>query len=164
MKLSINESKQISNGVYLYDGEFIKVASDRQNMVELIIEPGVEKIGSYAFAGCEKLRKVTIPDSLKEIGYDAFFGCKNVTVYTDNEYAKKLCSEHYHFKVLPLNKTTTPDSNNNDAYIKIGKAIVKYYEEVIYGSDTIHIQCTNRNDTKAMYREITDALKSIENT
>ena len=36
---------------------------------------GVEKIGKRAFAECENLRKIAIPDSVTEIAPDAFDGC-----------------------------------------------------------------------------------------
>lgn len=159
---TIVQESTFSNGICLYDGEFVTNAKDSRNIIEVIVEQGVKTIGSFAFSHCEKLKKVTIPNSVTKIDYDAFAGCKNVTVYTDNEYARKHCEEYYGFNVLPLTKATTPDSNNNDAYIRIGKAIANYYEEIIYGSNTIHIQCANRNDTIAMYKEIADALNSIK--
>lgn len=80
------------------------------------------------------------------------------------ESAKDYMIKYNGFDEEDFNYDTSKSStkNNDNAYIKIGKAIVNYYEEIIYGSDTIHIQCANRNNTKAMYKEITDALKSIE--
>lgn len=80
------------------------------------------------------------------------------------ESAKDFMIKYYGFDENDFNYDTPKSSakNNDNAYIKIGKAIVNYYEEIIYGSDTIHIQCANRNNTKAMYKEITDALNSIE--
>lgn len=156
---TIVQESTVSNGVCLYDGEFVANAKDRQNIIEVIVEQGVKTIGSHAFGHCAKLKKVTIPNSVTEIGYDAFSGCKNVTVYTDNEYARKHCEEHYGFNVLPLTKTTTPNLNNND-YIKIGKAVANYYEEISFDRNGIIIYTDNK---KALYKEITDALKSIEN-
>ena len=80
------------------------------------------------------------------------------------ESAKDFMIKSYSFDEDDFNyDTSKPSTKNNDnAYIKIGKAIANYYEEIIYGSDTIHIQCANRNNTKAMYKEITDALNSIK--
>lgn len=80
------------------------------------------------------------------------------------ESAKDFMIKYYSFDEDDFNYDTSKSSakNNDNAYIKIGKAIVNYYEEIIYGSDTIHIQCANRNNTKAMYKEITDALNSIK--
>ena len=36
---------------------------------------GTVRIEGYAFAGCRKLGKVTLPSSLEEIGDQAFYGC-----------------------------------------------------------------------------------------
>ena len=38
----------------------------------------VEKIGDFAFAGCERLKEVFMPDTVKEIGASAFVGCKQL--------------------------------------------------------------------------------------
>ena len=36
-------------------------------------------IGDYAFAGCDSLTSVTIPDSVTSIGHGAFRGCNSLT-------------------------------------------------------------------------------------
>ena len=37
------------------------------------------KIGRNAFAGCETLKKIILPETVTEIGSEAFFGCKNLS-------------------------------------------------------------------------------------
>ena len=56
-------------------------------------------------------------------------------------------------------KSVTPVTNHDD-YIKIGKAIANYYEEISFDRNGIIIYTDNK---KALYTEITNALKSIEN-
>ncbi len=45
----------------------------------VVIEAGVTKIGTYAFAGCPALANVDIPDSLTTIGSGAFYSCTSLT-------------------------------------------------------------------------------------
>lgn len=56
--------------------------------------------------------------------------------------------------------SVTPVTNHDNDYIKIGKAIANYYEEISFDRNGIIIYTDNK---KALYKEITDALKSIEN-
>lgn len=59
-------------------------AFSKKKAVNAVIGRNVEKIGKSAFAGCTKLKKVTIKSAaLKEIGSKAFNGCKslkNITI------------------------------------------------------------------------------------
>lgn len=41
----------------------------------IIIPPGCERIGDFAFWECEKVKEVIIPKGVEEIGYKAFFEC-----------------------------------------------------------------------------------------
>ena len=42
---------------------------------ELVVGEGVTSLSGYAFYRCVNLRKITLPDSLREIGYACFQGC-----------------------------------------------------------------------------------------
>lgn len=84
----------------------------------------------------------------------------NISLESTKEFMMKYLGFHENDFNYNIPKSNT--KNNDNAYIKIGKAIANYYEEIIYGSDVIHIQCVDRNNTKAMYKEIIDALNSIE--
>lgn len=54
--------------------DFFKIPSS------LVIPEGCEWIGYAAFISCEELKKVEIPESVKEIGDEAFCGCYNATI------------------------------------------------------------------------------------
>ncbi len=61
---------------------------DYKSLVKkIVIEEGITEIGdggvgSGAFAGCEKIESITLPDGLKKIGRSAFWGCKNLEEIT----------------------------------------------------------------------------------
>ena len=78
------------------------------------------------------------------------------------EAAKKVMINVLGLDDQDFNKSnmTTPVTNHDNDYIKIGKAIANYYEEISFDRNGIIIYTDNK---KALYKEITDALKSIEN-
>ena len=78
------------------------------------------------------------------------------------EAAKKVMINILGFNEQDFNKSnqTTPVTNRDNDYIKIGKAIAKYYEEISFDRNGIIIYTDNK---KALYNEVTNALKSIEN-
>eukprot|EP00985_Skeletonema_marinoi_P025345 scaffold18552_cov148-Skeletonema_marinoi.AAC.4 len=49
--------------------------SERENLVEVYLDEGVEKIGYGAFYNCKCLRRINFPSSLVVIGMLAFFFC-----------------------------------------------------------------------------------------
>ncbi len=49
---------------------------------ENIVLEGIEKIGTYAFAGCDFIKTVTIPSSVTSIGGFAFYNCSSLTSIT----------------------------------------------------------------------------------
>ena len=49
-----------------------------QPFAELVIEEGVEEIGSSAFYGCSGFSSASIPSSVKVIGEKAFYNCSNI--------------------------------------------------------------------------------------
>lgn len=79
------------------------------------------------------------------------------------EAAKEVMIRILGFNDQDFNKPnpTVLVANHDNDYIKIGKAIANYYEEISFNGNGIIIYTDNK---KALYTEITNALKSIENT
>ena len=50
-------------------------------VTELILDPGMTTIGSYAFANFDALTEITIPDSVTNIGTYAFYDCDGLTAF-----------------------------------------------------------------------------------
>ena len=46
-----------------------------KNITEAVINDGIKHISDYAFRGCNKLKTLTLPDSLVSIGKGAFYEC-----------------------------------------------------------------------------------------
>ena len=49
--------------------------SQRNDIKKIVIKEGVTRIGNYAFAGCQNLTSVEIPNSVKSIGFRSFVEC-----------------------------------------------------------------------------------------
>jgi len=57
--------------------------ADCENLTKVVIPDGVTRIGDFAFANCENLTRVMIPNSVTEIGDGAFIFCwelKDITI------------------------------------------------------------------------------------
>ena len=68
------------------------------------VPEGTVEIGEFAFAGCQQLSAVTIPESVTVIGSNSFWNCENLWLYVwDGSYAQRYAREHHmdFFEVLP---------------------------------------------------------------
>lgn len=52
--------------------------SSTHDVVSVIIEEGVTRIGNYAFSSCGKLTSISIANSVTEIGKGAFYNCEKL--------------------------------------------------------------------------------------
>lgn len=76
-KINVNGTVTLGGNLYhvteVADGAFQK----NQKITSVTLPADIEKIGKNAFAGCKKLKTVTVSGKeLKEIGAKAFSGCK----------------------------------------------------------------------------------------
>ena len=53
------------------------------------------KIGQYAFNGCERLVKLTLPSALSRINYDAFSGCSALVELTLPTTLRRICANAF---------------------------------------------------------------------
>lgn len=58
------------------------LSSISKNSLSTVVITGGEEIPAAAFYGCQTLKEVTLPDSIKSIGYEAFYGCTNLKSIT----------------------------------------------------------------------------------
>ena len=86
---------------------FIKpgLFNGRDRLKSITIPDSITKIDWYAFEGCSNLKSITIPNSVTSIGYKAFEGCSSLTSITIPDsvteiewYAFKDCSSLKSFK------------------------------------------------------------------
>ena len=55
------------------------LVSDKDKIKEITILDSVTSIGDYAFCNCTSLESVTIPESVTHIGSMAFYACNSLT-------------------------------------------------------------------------------------
>ena len=69
-------------GHLAYQYETTRLFLGGDEITELVIPEGVERIGDYAFSSCSGLTSATIPNSVTNIGEYAFSGCNGLTSLT----------------------------------------------------------------------------------
>ena len=68
---------------------------DNKTVENVTISDGIVSIGSWAFEKCEKLKTVTIPESVTNIERGAFSGCLNLTIHAPaGSYAEQYAKEN----------------------------------------------------------------------
>lgn len=55
-----------------------------------VFEDGITVVPDYMFSGCESLKSVQLPETVKEIGYWSFVNCKNLKLEALPPYLEKL--------------------------------------------------------------------------
>ena len=74
MKYSGIKEAVLPNGIKIIGKE----AFEYGNIISIIIPEGVETIDNYAFYCCEKLKSVTLPNTIRKIGDGAFWKCEQL--------------------------------------------------------------------------------------
>ncbi len=87
----------------------IKLYINEQEVTELAIPYGVQKIDKYLFCGCNSLTNVTIPDSVTSIGDYAFCGCSSLTNVTIPDSVTSISYRAFS-DCSSLTSVTIPDS------------------------------------------------------
>lgn len=83
----------VKQGVKTIDYDAFGKISD--NIVEVELPEGLEKIGGSAFCWCENLEKINIPSTVTEIGEYAFGNCDKLTSVTLPDGLKELGEEAF---------------------------------------------------------------------
>lgn len=58
--------------------EILEKEFSHSKIEKIYLPDSLEKIGAYAFEGCEKIESITLPDSVREIGTSAFKNCTSL--------------------------------------------------------------------------------------
>ena len=80
-----------------------------KNSLSTVVITGGEEIQAAAFNDCQKLTKVTLPDSIKSIGSEAFYGCTNLKSITLPQNLTAI-EDHAFYECSSLTSITIPDS------------------------------------------------------
>lgn len=96
-----------------------------ENLTEIVIPNTVTELGEGVFYGCAKLAKVTLPSTLKEIPVYAFMGCSALTEIVFPETVESIGDGAF-FDCVALTKVSVPANVK-----KIGKAAFIYCDALV---------------------------------
>jgi uncharacterized repeat protein (TIGR02543 family) len=85
------------------------LSSISKNSLSTVVITGGEEIPAAAFNGCQTLKEVTLPDSIKRIGSEAFYGCTNLKSTTLPQNLTAI-EDHAFYECSSLTSITLPDS------------------------------------------------------
>lgn len=82
--------------------------SHKNTAERIVVENGVQNIGSYAFAEFNNITSVLIADSVTDIGTGAFYGCTNLLKITLSRFVKNIGEKAFAFctKLTSVNCST----------------------------------------------------------
>ena len=126
---------------------------------EYVVKKGTERVGSSAFAGCEGLTSVVLPDSLLEIGSCAFSSCvnlKHIAIPQNLRYIGEDAFQHCNLESIvvdPKNEWFTNRSKKCNAIIAKGKC----WDDNHHSGDLI-IGCKNTIIPAGVKRIYSDAF------
>ena len=83
--------------------------SNRTKILSVVVEPGVESVGNYAFYSCLKLASVSLPGGVKSIGESAFQDCAKLTAVEIPEGVTSIDYQTF-YGCSSLTSVTIPDS------------------------------------------------------
>ncbi len=103
---SVKKCEPYDAGI-LYGGPF----AGAEELTEVIIEEGMEKIPDYLLYRASSVKKVVIPSSVVSVGNYAFDGCTGFTIYGyKNSYAETYADENdIPFYSVAISKSATPE-------------------------------------------------------
>jgi len=90
-------------------GAFSYISGGAQ-LEEIIIPECITAIGEYAFAGCNNLDSLVIPDSVQFVSGSAFYYCDALTIYCEAQSAPAEWDPYWN----SYNRPVVWDCNNND--------------------------------------------------
>lgn len=112
-KETIEDKTTETKGLKIVDDILIK--ANNKNITSVNIPDGIKYIRAQAFAYCEDLKKINIPNSVNVIGISAFEGCKSLTTVDIPDSIKAI--EQGLFKLC--DKLTTVNIPNSVTLINI---------------------------------------------
>ena len=115
---SAQVNSEYQEGDVIYSDNCLVKVNRNAEVENIIVKEGTRKIEPYAFAGCENVKSITIPDSVAVIGEQAFVNCLSLEKIYIGSGVEDISGSPFYFETegLPCSQLKNIEVSKDNKY------------------------------------------------